>query len=94
MFGIDEAADFTLTVTGAKFTPNSIVRWNGADRPTTFVSNSMLTTTISATDVSTVANIPITIYDPELAPTGTETSPLIFRVVESVSRVYLPVVVK
>ena len=70
------------------------MRWNGSDRPTTFVSSSSLTATISATDVSAVADIPVTVYDPSPVPTGTETLPLIFHVVQSVSRVYLPVVFK
>jgi hypothetical protein len=92
--GVDEAADFSLAVSGAGFTSNSVVRWNGAARPTTFVSGSSLTATLSATDVSAVANVPVTVYDPSPVPTGTETQPLIFHVVQSVSRVYLPVVLK
>jgi hypothetical protein len=94
LWGVDEATDFSLTVRGAGFTSNSVVRWNGAARPTTFVSGSWLTAAISFTDVSAVANIPVTVYDPSPAPTGTETLPLMFHVVESVSRVYLPLVQK
>jgi len=94
LWGIDEAKDFSLSVSGAGFTSNSVVRWNGAARPTAFVSGSRLTATISFTDVSAVANIPVTVYDPSPVPTGTQTLPLIFHVVESVSRVYLPVVFK
>jgi len=44
--------------------------------------------------VNAVADIPITVYDPSPVPTGTQTLPLIFHVVQSVSRVYLPVVFK
>jgi hypothetical protein len=94
MMGVDEASDFTLTVQGAGFGENSVVRWDSVERPTTFVSGSRLTATILVSDVSTVAEIPVTIYDPAPEPDGTETPPLFFRVVESVSRVYLPVVFK
>jgi hypothetical protein len=94
LWGVDEAADLPLTMNGAGFTSNSVVRWNGAARPTTFVSGSRLTATISLTDVSTIADIPVTVYDPSPVPTGTQTLPLTFHVVESVSRVYLPVVSK
>jgi hypothetical protein len=94
LWGVDEAGDFSLTVSGAGFTSNSVVRWNGSDRPTALVSSSRLTATISFTDVSAVASIPVTVYDPSPVPTGTEALPLIFHVVESVSRVYLPVVFK
>jgi hypothetical protein len=92
MLGVDEAADFTLTAYGAGFTQDSVVRWNGADRPTDLVTNSMLTATIYAADVSTVGDVPVTVYDPSPPPTGTETAPLIFRVVENLSCVYLPAV--
>ena len=92
LWGRDEAADFTLTVYGAGFTQNSIVRWNGAGRPTGFVSNTALTATISATDVSTVADIPVTVYDPDGTPA--ETPSLTFSVVESVTWVVLPVILR
>jgi hypothetical protein len=42
----------------------------------------------------TVANVAVTVYDPSPAPAGTETLPLVFRVVPSVSRAYLPLVSK
>ena len=90
MWGVDEAADFTLTVRGTGFTENSVVRWDGSGRPTGFVSKSVLTATISASDVSAVANVPVTVYDPTADPT--ETTSLTFYVVASVSRVYLPLV--
>jgi hypothetical protein len=92
MWGRDEAADFTLTVYGAGFTPNSVVRWSGADRPTGFVSNGVLTATISAPDVSSVAAIPVTVYDPGGSPN--ETAALTFSVVPAVARVYLPLVAR
>ena len=92
MWGVDEAADFTLTLRGVGFTEYSVVRWDGADRPTSFAGGSRLTATIYAGDVSAAAEIPVTIYDPAPVPTGTETAPLTFYVVESVRRIYLPVV--
>ncbi len=90
MWGADEAADFTLTLRGAGFTGSSVVRWDGGARPASFVSNSVLTATILASDVSAVAEVPVTVYDPTTDPT--ETLPLTFRVLESVARVYLPLV--
>jgi hypothetical protein len=53
--------EFTLTVEGSDFTPATLVRWNGQERPTTFVSDTRLTTTISATDVLTTGTVPITV---------------------------------
>jgi parallel beta-helix repeat protein len=87
---VDEATDFMLTVQGTGFTPNSVVRWNGADRPMIFVNENTLMAAIFATDVNTVAQIPVTVYDPDGNPS--ETPPLTFRVVEHLWPVYLPVV--
>jgi hypothetical protein len=94
MIGVDEAADFTLNLFGTGFTENSVARWTGADRPTGFESSSWLTATIYVADISAVADIPVTVYDPSPAPTGTETLALLFRVVDWIARVYLPVVLK
>jgi hypothetical protein len=91
---VDEAADFTLTVNGSGFTPSSIVRWNGANRPTGFVSSTQLTATIYATDVNTLGLYPVTVHDPFPDPWGTETSPMMFHVVANIFELYLPVVMK
>ncbi len=92
MWGVDEAADFTLTAYGSGFTENSVVRWDGSDRPTALVNGHTLTATIYAADVSAVSDVPVTVYDPGGDPT--ETPPLKFHVVESVSRVYMPLVMR
>ncbi|MGH8719484.1 MAG: IPT/TIG domain-containing protein, partial [Burkholderiales bacterium] len=42
---------FTLTVNGSNFVSTSIVRWNGLNRPTTFVSSTQLTAAIPASDI-------------------------------------------
>lgn len=94
MWGVDEATNFTLTLRGAGFTEYSVVRWGGADRPTSFASASQLTATIYTADVSAAAEIPVTVYDPAPEPGGTETAPLTFYVIESVCRTYVPVVLK
>jgi len=43
---------FTLTVTGANFANGSTVNWNGSARPTTFVSSTVLTAAIPASDIA------------------------------------------
>jgi hypothetical protein len=87
-------AAFVLTLNGVAFTPNSSMRWNGSNRPTTFVSNTQLTATIYATDVNSLGNFPVTVYDPAPVPTGTLTSPVMFHVVTEVFTAYLPGVAK
>ena len=43
---------FTLTVTGAHFTDNSVILWNGVARPTIATSNVELRALIPAADIA------------------------------------------
>lgn len=52
---------FTLTVNGSNFTPASLVRWNGSNRTTTYVSPTQLTATIGAADIATSGTAAITV---------------------------------
>lgn len=57
---------FTLKVSGSNFIPGSVVRWNGADRPTSFVSsNEELTVTISASDLAVAGTVQVTVFNSE-----------------------------
>lgn len=89
MWGADEAADFTLAVAGSGFTAQSVVRWNGAARPTQFVSSSRLTAAISAADVSAAGTAQVTVYD-----AGEQTAALPFKIVPSLAYNYLPLIAK
>ena len=60
--------DFTLTVNGSGFVSTSVVRWNGADRPTTFVTPNQLTANISAGDIASAGTANVTVFTP--APGG------------------------
>jgi glucose/arabinose dehydrogenase len=57
-------AAFPLTVHGTGFTYESVVRWNGSDRPTTFVSSSQLTAQISAIDIDAAATASVQVFTP------------------------------
>lgn len=61
-------AGFTLTVDGANFVNGSVVRWNGAARPTAYVSQARLTADIPAADIAAVGAVPVTVTNP--APDG------------------------
>lgn len=54
-------AAFTLTVTGSNFTSNSVVRWNGTNRPTIFVSDSVLQAQIPTSDLAVAGTALITV---------------------------------
>ncbi len=62
------SAAFTLTATGTNFINSSVIRWNGLDRPTTFISSTQLTAQISATDVASASSVAVTVFNP--APGG------------------------
>ena len=63
-------AAFTLTVTGTNFGEDSEVRWNGEDRPTTYVSSTQLTASILANDIATAGTAKVTVYNPALGETS------------------------
>jgi len=54
-------AGLTLTVNGTGFANGLTVNWNGSPRPTTFVSATQLTATITAADTAFLATSPATI---------------------------------
>lgn len=69
---------FTLTATGSNFLVASVVHWNGAARPTTFVSATQLTAAIPASDVATAGTAQVTVVNP--APGGGTSSAIAFTV--------------
>lgn len=64
---------FNLTVKGTNFVVQSKVRWNGADRPTTFVNPTTLSAVIPATDILVPAQVGISVFnrDPGGGTSGT-----------------------
>ena len=72
---------FILTVDGAGFLYGSVVRWNGADRPTTWISPTRLEAAISASDVASAGQSVVTVFTPP--PGGGESEPRPFHVNET-----------
>jgi hypothetical protein len=70
---------FTLTVNGANFNTGSVVRWNGSDRITSFVSTTRLTANIPASDLSAAGAASVTVFTP--APGGGVSNALSFTVI-------------
>ncbi len=63
------SASFTLTVNGISgLVPTSVVQWNGAGRPTTYVNSSQITAQIPASDLATAGTVTVTVFNP--APGG------------------------
>jgi hypothetical protein len=55
---------FNLVVDGSQFEPAAQVRWNGAQRPTTFVGPTRLVAAISAQDVATTGSVTVSVMNP------------------------------
>jgi hypothetical protein len=72
------SAGFTLTVNGSNFISGSVVRVNGANRTTTFVSNTQLTAAIPASDLGVGALLSITVFT--AAPGGGSSPAVTFTV--------------
>src|SRR5579871_3613263 len=61
-------AAFTLTVNGSGFVNGAVVRWNGSNRTTTFVSATQLQAAIATADIATAGTGQVTVFNP--APGG------------------------
>jgi subtilisin family serine protease len=72
------SAAFTLVATGSNFVAASVIRWNGANRPTTFVSSTQLSAAIPATDLAASGTAQVTVFSP--APGGGTSAALPFTI--------------
>src|SRR3990167_5435625 len=57
-------SEFTLTVNGTNFISGSVVKFDGSNRTTTYVSSTQLTATIPASDLTTGGTFLITVFNP------------------------------
>lgn len=58
------SGDFVLLVSGTSFLQGSVVRWNGSDRLTTFVSAGELKAGITAADLAAAGVVQVTVFNP------------------------------
>jgi hypothetical protein len=75
---IEGSAGFTLVLNGQDFVPDSVVRWDGSDRPTTFISATQLEATIDAADISADGVVNVSVFTP--APGGGLSTSLVFTI--------------
>ena len=75
------SGDLALTVTGSGFMTTSVVRWNGADLATTYVSPTELSALIPAANLASVQTAQITVFTPP--PGGGTSNVLAFFVTEA-----------
>jgi hypothetical protein len=70
--------EFQLTVNGQGFTEASVVYWNGAALPTTYLARTVLTALVPVTDLANAGSVPVTVANP--APGGGTSKALHFTV--------------
>ena len=63
---------YVLSVYGAGFTPFSVARWNGSDRPTTYLNGHHLDVDVPATDVASVGTGSITVATPNVGTSNSK----------------------
>ncbi len=61
---VEGGPGFILTVNGTGFVNGSVVRWDGSNRQTTFVSSTQLTAQILATDIVGTGQASVTVFNP------------------------------
>ena len=66
---------FQLRVVGSNFIQGSQVRWNGQNRPTTFISANEVQSEIAALDIGEAGQAEVTVFNPQ--PGGGLSSPLV-----------------
>lgn len=79
---VPQGVPATVTVTGSGFEANSVVMYNGAARPTTFVNATTLQVSLTAADVQSFGSGQITVNNP--GPGGSITTPTELIVAASV----------
>ena len=72
------SSEFPLTVNGKNFITGSILRWNGADLVTTYVSATKLTAVVPKANVNRSGTTNITVFNP--APGGGASEILVFPI--------------
>jgi hypothetical protein len=75
-------ASFQLHVAGDNFLPESVLRWNGSDRQTTFISTNELTAEIPGSDIRKAGTAAITVAN-VLSGGSSESDPWVFTIREN-----------
>ncbi|HEV3199464.1 MAG TPA: IPT/TIG domain-containing protein, partial [Bryobacteraceae bacterium] len=70
-------AAFTLAVTGSGFGGRTVVRWNGQERPTTFIDSGHLTAKIPAGDIAVVGRASVAAFTPSSGGGASNAAPFV-----------------
>ncbi len=87
--GLNESGDMVLTVQGAGFSADSVVRWQGVDQTTTYVNGLLITAVIPAANLNSLGSYAVTVYDTVRL---LETDVVTFTIIPVLNNLYLPMV--
>jgi len=79
---------FTLTISGSNFNTSSVVKFNGINKATTFVSGALVTATIPAADVAMTGSHIVNVVNP--APGGGTSNSILFTIAPTTGTPQLP----
>ncbi len=85
---LSTAKELALTITGTNFTADTQAQWNGANRPTTYVSATRLTMLVTAADLALGGQGSVTAVSP--APGGGTSNTATFTIHTITTRLYVP----
>lgn len=68
-----------LTLTGSDFIEDSVVRWNGSDRPTRFINSKELQADIPLDDIERAGAVQVTVFNPDPGGGASESATFIIR---------------
>ena len=70
---------FVLTVIGSNFIEDSVVRWNGSDRPTRFINSKELQADIPLNDIERAGAVQVSVFSPETGGGTSDNATFIIR---------------
>src|SRR5262249_45011541 len=73
-------------VNGTNFINGSVVRWNGANRITTFINGTSLSAAIPASDIANAGSANVTVFNP--TPGGGTSQSLLFNITSNSNQTY------
>lgn len=88
MTDLATASQITVEISGANFMADSLAQWNGANRPTSFVSATKLRMLVSAADLALGGQGSVTVTNP--GPGGGVSNTATFTIITIKMRLYMP----
>ncbi len=90
MTDVASASTIVVLIDGTNFIADSQAQWNGANRPTAFVSSTQLKLTVTAADLALGGQGSVTVVNP--GPGGGASNTATFTIITIQSRTFVPMI--